>query len=90
MLDVNAGHATSKLLRQRFVLTFQHASSGFCTGVEFTRENGVHPQRVTTSCLAILYRIAANYLEPTTQEDHSSGVSILTHTSLASGITKSE
>ena len=85
---MDAGLATSKLLRKRFDLTFQHASSGFPTGVEFTKDDFVRPQRATTSGLALLCHIAASSIEPTTQDNNSAGVSVSVDTSLTLSITK--
>ena len=90
VLDVDAGYATSKLLRKKFDLTFQHASNGFPTGVEFTKDDFVRPKRATPSGLALLCRIATNSLDPTPQENNSSGVSIAVQSSMSSGITKHE
>ena len=90
VLYVDAGLATSKLLRKLFDLTFQHVSSSFPTDIEFTKDDFVRPQRATTSGISPLCHIAASSIEPYPHDNNVAGVSVSVHASLTLVITKTE
>ena len=76
VLDMDTGLATSKLLNKEFILSFQHAASGFPEGVTFKKEEFVRPIRHTPSGLALLCKASSTALANITECAATAPVSI--------------
>ena len=85
-MDMDSGIATSKLLNQKCILSFQHAASGFPEGVTFKKDEFVRPQRHTPSGLALLCKAFSTALANIPESTATAPVTITDSTTFTPAI----